>query len=80
MQLYSGSNSDFVKFYDIGALPRFIFLDKEGQIISPDEIRPSNPETIKKIESTILQWGLGVVKITNYVNLLRLHFNVSNYA
>jgi len=53
IQLYSGSKTDFVKFYDIGALPRFIFLDKEGRIISPDEIRPSNPETLKKIESTI---------------------------
>ena len=52
-QLYSGSNSDFVKFYDIGALPRFIFIDKAGRIISPDEIRPSNPETLKKLEKTI---------------------------
>jgi len=52
-QIYSGSNTDFVKFYDIGALPRFIFLDREGRVISPDEIRPSNPETLKKIESTI---------------------------
>ena len=52
-QLYSGDKTDFGKFYDIGALPRFIFLNPEGKIINPDEIRPSNPETLKKIESTI---------------------------
>ena len=53
IHLYSGPNSDFVSFYDIGALPRFIFLDTEGNIISPDEIRPSNPETLKKIEAAL---------------------------
>ena len=53
VQLYSGSNSDFVKFYDIGALPRFIFLDKEGRVISPDEIRPSNSKTLEKLEATV---------------------------
>lgn len=54
MQLYSGANSDFVKFYDIGSLPRFILLDKQGKIISPDEIRPSNPELLEKLTSTYL--------------------------
>ncbi len=53
MQLYSGDKSDFVKFYDIGALPRFILLNKKGQIISPDEIRPSNSELLKKLESLV---------------------------
>ena len=48
-QLYSGAKSDFVKFYDIGALPRFILLDKSGRVISPDELRPSNPELSEKI-------------------------------
>lgn len=53
IQLYSGSNSDFVKFYDIGALPRFIFIDKEGRIISPDEIRPSNSDIYDMLASKI---------------------------
>jgi len=53
IQLYSGSNSGFVKFYDIGALPRFIFLDMEGKIINPDEIRPSNPKLLEILESTV---------------------------
>jgi len=53
IQLYSGANSDFVNFFDIGALPRFIFLNKEGNVISAEEIRPSNPELLKKLESTV---------------------------
>ena len=57
IQLYSGAKSDFVKFYDIGALPRFIFLDKEGRVISPEEIRPSNSELLKKLESTVYNNG-----------------------
>ena len=28
IQIHSGHDSEFVKFYDIGSLPRFIFLDK----------------------------------------------------
>ena len=50
-QYYSGASSSFVKFYDIGALPRFILLDKEGNIINSDEIRPSNPELLNKLNS-----------------------------
>jgi len=53
VQLYSGANSDFVKYYDIGALPRFIFLDKEGRVISPEEMRPSNPKLLEKLESAV---------------------------
>ena len=52
-QLFAGWKSDFVKYYAIGALPRFIFLDKEGRIISADELRPSNPKLLKRIESFI---------------------------
>lgn len=53
VQLYAGEDSDFVKFYDIGALPRFIFLDSKGKIINPDEIRPSNPELLPMLESKV---------------------------
>ncbi|PQB05730.1 TlpA family protein disulfide reductase [Aureitalea marina] len=53
IQLYSGADSDFVKFYDIGALPRFILLDQAGRIINSEEIRPSNPELLKKLNSTV---------------------------
>ncbi len=53
IQLYSGANSDFVKFYDVGALPRFIFLDKEGKVICPEELRPSNPKLLKKLDLAV---------------------------
>ena len=43
-QLYTGGDSDFVKFYDIGAIPRFILLDPSGRIVSGDQMRPSNPD------------------------------------
>ena len=59
MQLYSGSKSDFVEFYDIGALPRFLFLDREGKIINPEELRPSDPELLKNIKSTMNDNRLG---------------------
>lgn len=53
IQIHSGHDSEFVKFYDIGSLPRFIFLDKNGKIINPDEIRPSNKNLKYKIEEII---------------------------
>ena len=53
VQLHSGDDSEFVKFYDIGALPRFIMLDKEGKIMSSDEIRPSNPELLPKLNAMV---------------------------
>lgn len=45
-QLFSDKNwkSDFVKGYQINGIPRFIMLDKEGNIISPNAPRPSNPK------------------------------------
>jgi thiol-disulfide isomerase/thioredoxin len=52
-QLHAASNSDFVKFYDIGALPRYILIDKNGNVMNPSEMRPSEPSLIKKIEDTI---------------------------
>jgi len=37
-------NSDFVKQYAIDGIPRFILIDSEGNIISANAPRPSNPE------------------------------------
>ncbi len=36
--------SDFVKAYKINGIPRFILLDKKGNIITPDAPRPSSDE------------------------------------
>jgi hypothetical protein len=53
MQLHTLPDSDFVKFYDIGALPRYILLDKNGNVINPSEIRPSEAGIIQKLEAAI---------------------------
>ena len=42
MHFYTGATSEFVQFYDIGAIPRFILIDPEGKVLNADEIRPSN--------------------------------------
>lgn len=46
IQLFADKDwsSDFVKNYAINGIPRFILLDTEGNIISADAARPSNPE------------------------------------
>jgi thiol-disulfide isomerase/thioredoxin len=47
---HTDPKSDFISFYDIGALPRFILLKPDGTIISPDTVRPSEAETEAFIE------------------------------
>lgn len=44
IQLFADNDweSDFVKAYEIQGIPRFILLDKEGNIINPDAPRPSD--------------------------------------
>ncbi|WP_147676899.1 TlpA family protein disulfide reductase [Algibacter pacificus] len=53
IQLFSDSGwrSDFIQAYQIKGIPRFILIDPNGDIISPDAPRPSNPELIKLFNS-----------------------------
>ncbi len=46
IQLHEGENPkfDFVEAYEIKGIPRFILLDKKGNIISADAPRPSSDE------------------------------------
>ena len=53
IQLHTLPDSDFVKFYDIGALPRYILLDRNGNVINPSEMRPSEAGIIQKLEAAI---------------------------
>ncbi len=48
VQLFADKSfgSDFVKDYGINGIPRFIFLDKKGNIIDADAPRPSDPRLI----------------------------------
>ena len=45
-------NSDFVTAYNITGIPRFILLDKEGNIVSSNAPRPSDPN-LKEVLNTL---------------------------
>ncbi|NNF85773.1 MAG: redoxin domain-containing protein [Winogradskyella sp.] len=41
-----GWESDFIRNYKINGIPRFIIIDPNGHIVSPDALRPSNEKLI----------------------------------
>ncbi len=45
--------SDFVQAYGIDGIPRFILIDPDGNIVSADAPRPSNPKLIELLESEL---------------------------
>lgn len=45
--------SDFVQQYGIMGIPRFILLDPEGKIVSPDAYRPSNPKLREQVDALL---------------------------
>ena len=53
IQLFSDSSwySDFIQAYQIKGIPRFILLDPDGNIVSPDAPRPSDPSLITLFNS-----------------------------
>ena len=55
IQLYANDNSNesFRWQYEVNYIPRFIFLDPDGNIISAEAPSPSSPE-IKKLFDTSL--------------------------
>ena len=52
LQLFADKdwNSPFVKDYQIQGIPRFILIDKEGNIVSSNAPRPSDPELIELLK------------------------------
>jgi len=50
-QLYGEKNSAFFKFFNIESIPRFILLDKEGNIIESKAKPPSFPQLKKQLEN-----------------------------
>lgn len=46
-------SSDFVKKYNINAIPRFILIDPSGKIVSGDAKRPSDPELRKQFDGLL---------------------------
>ena len=55
IQLFADSDwkSEFVKEYAIEGIPRFILIDKEGNIVSADESRPSDPALKQKFDELL---------------------------
>ncbi len=55
IQLFSDKawQSDFVKSYKINGIPRFILIDPEGNIVSPDAPRPSNPALVDLLKDKL---------------------------
>lgn len=46
-------NSEFVRKYGIMGIPRFIILDREGNIVSADTYRPSDPKLRELLDSLL---------------------------
>lgn len=53
IQLYLGTGSDFMDKYMINGIPRFILLDREGNIVKANATRPSNPETARLFDELL---------------------------
>lgn len=56
VQLFADNNfdSEFILEYGINAIPRFILLDPEGNIVDADADRPSNP----KLKALFIELGI----------------------
>ena len=55
IQIYApeGWESDFIKDYKIKGIPRFILIDKDGNVVVPNALRPSNPKLKEMLETLI---------------------------
>ena len=51
--IHGAVNAQFSKDWGITGIPRFIMIDKDGNIFAADATRPSNEETAKTIEEQI---------------------------
>jgi len=52
-QLIAPNNwqNEFITAYGINSIPRFILLDPEGNVLSADALRPSNPDLYVMLDS-----------------------------
>ena len=55
VQLYADKSwqSDFIQSYVINSIPRFLLIDPEGNIVSPDADRPSNPKIREQFDQLL---------------------------
>jgi len=52
IQLHAGPENDLSKAYKVDGIPRYILIDKVGNLISPDSPRPSDP----KLKALLEEW------------------------
>ncbi|WP_337040277.1 TlpA family protein disulfide reductase [Emticicia sp. 17c] len=48
-----GWNSELTRKYQINSIPRYMIIDKNGTIVQPDAVRPSNPATLELLQKLI---------------------------
>ena len=55
IQLFADKNwsSDFIRAYSIDAIPRFLLIDKNGNIVNANAPRPSDPKTRVLLDSLL---------------------------
>lgn len=55
IQLHAGPGNIVSKAYNVGGIPRYILIDKEGKIISADSPRPSNENLRRLLDKWVAQ-------------------------
>jgi thiol-disulfide isomerase/thioredoxin len=53
VQVYAGTNSAFVKNYNVPFIPRFILIAPDGKIVAEDADRPSNPKLQEQLDKLL---------------------------
>lgn len=53
VQLHMGTDRSFMDAYYINGIPRFILLDRNGNIVSANMSRPSNAQTAAKFDELL---------------------------
>lgn len=55
VQLFADKNweSDFMKAFGINSIPRFILIDPNGMVVSPDASRPSDPALQEQLDKLL---------------------------
>lgn len=55
VQLFADKNwnSDFIKYFEINSIPRFLLIDPSGKVVNADADRPSNPRLQKTLDALL---------------------------
>lgn len=55
VQLFADKNwnSEFIKYFEINSIPRFLLIDPSGKVVNADADRPSNPRLQKTLDALL---------------------------